>query len=83
MKDVSKKEMLSDIKAILNRLDGASESLRNEAHFCTKFFVDDMRRKYGIRTETRVSVSTILDERGWMAVGEYRKKFGPKEGGEK
>ena len=72
---ISKGEMLSDIERILGSLDGAAESLRNDWHFKVKFFVDEMRKKYGIETETIVDVALIFDPRGRMTVDEYKRRF--------
>lgn len=71
----NKKDMLSDIEIILNWLDSTAESLRNGAHFDAKFFVDRMRKKYGIKTKTKVSVALIMDPTGRMTVDKYKRVF--------
>jgi len=72
---ISKREMLSDIERILGSLDGAAGSLENNWHFEVKFFVDEMRKKYGIKTKTSVNVALIFDPRGRMTVDEYKRRF--------
>ena len=67
--------MLSDIGRILESLDGAAGNLSNSYHFEVKFFVDEMRKKYGIKTKTSVDVALIFDQRGRMTVDEYKRRF--------
>ena len=70
---IDEKEMLSDIGILLDRLDSEADSLSNSHHFNAKFFVDDMRKKYGIKTNTYVSASELFG--GRQTVDKFKKNY--------